>query len=96
MSVEVLRATSLQQTQQLIEGLSKHFELLSPVEQEARAGFVAVKADRAQEWVSALRSRGVFVDARGRSLRFGPAPYLRPSDLEEALSIVGELASSLT
>lgn len=95
MSTRALRALSLQQTQQLISGLSAHFEILSPTSPEERAGFVAVSSPRAQEWVSALRARGVFVDARGRSLRFGPAPYLRPHDLEGALAIVGELAPTL-
>jgi len=92
MSTAALRALSLTQTQRLIDGLSQHFKILSPERAEERAGFVAVETERAQAWVEALRAEGVFVDARGRSLRFGPAPYLREADLDEALRRVGAIA----
>jgi len=43
-------------------------------------GFLTLKAPRATEIVSALRSLGVFADARGDNLRLGPAPYLTDSN----------------
>lgn len=91
MSTQALRTLSLEQTQQLIEGLSPYFEILSPLDTSGRAGFIAVQSAQASTWVHALRAQGVFVDARGHSLRFGPAPYLRYQDLESALEIVRSL-----
>ena len=96
MTTQALRALSLHQTGRLIDGLTRHFELLSPAALEERAGFVAVRSARAQQWVKALRARGVFVDARGSSLRFGPAPYLSDQSLSTALEIVAELAKTLS
>lgn len=95
MSTEALRALSMHQTSRLAEGLKAHFELLSPELAHERGGFVAVRAPHAERWVKGLRARGVWVDARGDALRFGPAPYLRDSDLDETLERVGAQALAL-
>ncbi len=65
-------------------------ELISAKDRERRAGFVAVRASEAQERVRRLRSRGVWVDARGEALRLGPAPYLSDAELERGLDAVIE------
>ena len=88
MSVEALRALSLSQTESIINGLEGTLELISPRAAEARGGFVAFHAPRAHEWVTALRDRHLFVDARGDALRFGPAPYLTKVDIERAIEAV--------
>ena len=58
---------------------------------EGRGGFLAIRSSRAQQLATALRSRGVFVDARAGVLRFGPAPYLRDDQLTAAIAAFGEL-----
>src|SRR6185295_6742195 len=41
-----------------------------------RAGFLAIRSNRALELSHALRAREVFTDSRGDLLRLGPAPYV--------------------
>jgi hypothetical protein len=38
-------------------------------------------------------ARGVHTDSRGTYLRLGPAPYLSDAQLEEAVAVVGTVAS---
>ena len=59
-----------------------------------RGGFLAVRAADARELAHRLRGRGVFVDARGDILRFGPAPYLRDDQLRDAMAAFGELLTT--
>jgi kynureninase len=59
-----------------------------------RGGFLAVRAADARELAHRLRERGVFVDARGDILRFGPAPYLRDDQLRDAMAAFGELLTT--
>ncbi len=54
-----------------------------------RGGFLALRTPRAREICRALRGRGVFADYRGRVLRLGPAPYLTPGQLDEAVAALG-------
>lgn len=56
-------------------------------------GFLALTAPRAGELSRTLMTSGVFTDARGTTLRFGPAPYLSDSQLESA---IGMLPAALT
>ncbi len=58
---------------------------------ERRGGFLAIRTSGARDLVRALRTRGVFVDARGDILRLGPAPYLRDDQLEDAVAALGAL-----
>ncbi|MEW6320947.1 MAG: aminotransferase class V-fold PLP-dependent enzyme [Acidobacteriota bacterium] len=56
-----------------------------------RAGFLALRAPEAAALADALRARGVNTDARGEWLRFGPAPYLSDTQLEDAMAALGEV-----
>lgn len=57
-------------------------------------GFLALRSRNAAELVRRLRARGVFVDARGETLRLGPAPYLSDRQLQDAVGVMGEVASA--
>jgi selenocysteine lyase/cysteine desulfurase len=85
-----LREKSLAQTERLLGGL-EGFEVCTPRDPAARAGFVAVRLKEASDAVRRLRARGVWVDARGELLRLGPAPYVDDDELDEALEIVREV-----
>jgi kynureninase len=54
-------------------------------------GFLALRTPDAAALQAALRDRGVSADARGRTLRFGPAPYLSDGQLEAAIGILGDV-----
>ena len=49
----------------------------------------------AQALAEKLLVKGVLCDARGRSLRLGPAPYLSDAQIERAVEILGEVARAL-
>jgi selenocysteine lyase/cysteine desulfurase len=49
------------------------------------AGFLALRAPSAGELSRALRTRGVFTDARHDILRLGPAPYVTDEQIDKAL-----------
>ncbi|HET7470396.1 MAG TPA: hypothetical protein VFJ81_12015 [Gemmatimonadales bacterium] len=55
-------------------------------------GFLALRSRAAAALVQRLRTRGVWVDARGEILRLGPAPYLSDRQLRDAVGILGEVA----
>jgi kynureninase len=63
---------------------------VEPMPDERRGGFLALRTADAPGLARALRSRGVFVDARHDVLRLGPAPYLRDDQLEDAAARLGE------
>lgn len=52
-------------------------------------GFLALRSPAATSLTSKLRARGVWTDARGEVLRFGPAPYLSDQQLRDAVGILG-------
>lgn len=54
-------------------------------------GFLALECRRAGEVSARLRTRGVFTDHRGGTLRLGPAPYLSERQLEAAVAALGEV-----
>jgi kynureninase len=54
-------------------------------------GFLALRTPDAAALQVALRDRGVSADARSRTLRFGPAPYLSDGQLEAAIGILGDV-----
>ncbi len=62
---------------------------------ESIAGFLALDTPAAQLLAEKLLVTGVLCDARGRSLRLGPAPYLSDAQLERAVEILGEVARDL-
>ncbi len=59
------------------------------------AGFLALDSPAAQALSEKLLVKGVHCDARGRSLRLGPAPYLSDAQIERAVEILGEVARAL-
>jgi kynureninase len=58
-------------------------------------GFLALRSPHAQTLTQELARRGVFTDARGDVLRFGPAPYLSDAQLRDAVLALGEAARDL-
>jgi kynureninase len=60
---------------------------------EAFGGFLALESPHAGALARRLAEDGVFVDARGRYLRLGPAPYLSDAQLEAAMD---RLAAALS
>lgn len=86
MDVAALRALSLRQTERLIAGFDAlGLAVATPREPARRGGFVTVRLDDAGAVAGRLRERGVFTDARGPMLRFGPAPYVTDAELDRAL-----------
>ncbi len=57
-----------------------------------RGGFMPLRAPRAASLATALRKEGVFADARGSTLRLGPAPYVSDDQLDEAVERLVRLA----
>jgi selenocysteine lyase/cysteine desulfurase len=55
-------------------------------------GFLALRSPAATSLTKTLRARGVWTDARGDVLRFGPAPYLSDRQLQDAMALLGEVA----
>lgn len=90
LNVGPLRDLSLRQTAQLIDGLPAT-ALLTPREDSARAGFVALSVADAAHIVHTLRSHSIFADARGTVLRLGPAPYVTHEQIERALAVIAPL-----
>jgi kynureninase len=64
---------------------------VEPMPDERRGGFLAVRTGRATELSLALRSRGVWTDARRDILRIGPAPYVSDAQLQDAVAALGDL-----
>jgi selenocysteine lyase/cysteine desulfurase len=94
LSAERLRACSLAQTRRIAEaaGEMPGMTLLTPPGDDRRGGFVALGTDRAGSFVSALRSEGIYADARGSILRLGPAPYVTDDEIDAAMRALGVLA----
>ena len=62
-----------------------------PIPDDRRAGFLAIRTDRARELSHALRARDVFTDYRGDILRLGPAPYVSDQQLVDAVEGLKEV-----
>ena len=58
---------------------------VEPMPEDRRGGFLAIRAPEARRLAHLLRERGVHADARGETLRLGPAPYLRDDQLRDAI-----------
>ena len=90
-----LRTISQRQTTIVTEqfralDLDPRIAALIEVPADRRAGFVAIRTAHAARLVASLAVRDVFVDARGDTLRLGPAPYLSDQQLIDAVGIIGE------
>jgi selenocysteine lyase/cysteine desulfurase len=55
---------------------------------EHTGGFMALHTPDAVQLHKKLLEKGVFTDARGSTLRFGPAPYITSAQIEEAMKIL--------
>jgi kynureninase len=91
-----LRDISRRQVGRLVAGvealdLDPRALTIEPIPAERRAGFLALRTPRAVEIARALRSRGVWTDARAGILRLGPAPYLDDGQLDEGVAALGEV-----
>jgi kynureninase len=64
------------------------FDVVSPVSDAERGGFVAVRVAQANEIVQHLRKQHIVVDARGSILRLGPAPYLTDDEIDLGIEAV--------
>ncbi|MAO66260.1 MAG: hypothetical protein CL666_14790 [Balneola sp.] len=52
---------------------------------EKNGGFLSLTSPHARDIRARLLDNGVFTDARGEILRFGPAPYITTSQIEQAI-----------
>lgn len=52
---------------------------------EKNGGFLSLTSPHARDIRARLMENGVFTDARGEILRFGPAPYITTSQIEQAI-----------
>jgi kynureninase len=64
---------------------------VEPMAEDRRGGFLAIRAPKAKHIAHVLRDRGVYADARGDTLRLGPAPYLRDDQLRDAIEALSEV-----
>ena len=97
---ERLREISRRQVGRLkahVQALGVDAQLLriEPMPDERRGGFLALRTPRAAAIAAALRASGVFVDARGDTLRMGPAPYLDDRQLDDGVAALGETIRDL-
>jgi kynureninase len=95
---ERLRAISQKQMAVLVDGiraldLDPRVASIVEMPSDRRGGFLAIHTPHAAQLVDALAARDVFVDARGDTLRLGPAPYLSDHQLRDAVTTLGEIAS---
>ncbi len=89
LTIQRLRALSIRQTTAIIDHLGDD-GLVSPLDANSRGGFVTYRVEDAPGLVSTLRTQGIFSDARGDYIRFGPAPYVTLDRIEKATSIIKE------
>ena len=59
-------------------------------------GFLALESPRAEELARELAREGVLVDARGRYLRLGPAPYVSDAQLEESIARLADVVERIS
>ena len=101
LDAERLRELSLAQIRRLaagVDALDLDPALLSrdrAVQLSRRGGFLAMDTPRAGEICCKLRGRGVYADFRGCVLRLGPAPYVTPQQLDQAVGVLGEVVAGL-
>lgn len=71
--------------------LDPDFARVEDMDEERRAGFLAIRTPRARELSTALRQMGVLTDFRGERLRMGPAPYLSDRQLRDSIRAFAQL-----
>jgi len=95
---ERLREISRRQVAVLKDGfealdLDSRLAEVVPMPADRRAGFLAIRTNRAEKLVEMLRARHVFCDHRGDILRLGPAPYVGDEQLAQAVEELGRAAA---
>jgi kynureninase len=95
---ERLRDISRRQVAVLKDGfealdLDSRLAEVVPMPADRRAGFLAIRTNRAEKLVEMLRARHVFCDHRGDILRLGPAPYIGDEQLAQAVEELGRAAA---
>jgi kynureninase len=99
---KILRMVSQHQTgllTRLVDELGVPEALLTrdrDTPRERFGGFLALESPRAEELARELTREGVLVDARGRYLRLGPAPYLSDAQLEESIARLADVVERIT
>jgi kynureninase len=98
---EVLRGISQRQVAMLADrfaalDLDPGIARVVEVDASRRAGFLAIRSPLATSLATALRTRGVYADARGEILRLGPAPYVSDAQIEIALATLGDCANEMS
>lgn len=91
LSPERLRAMSLRQTRRILDRFDargRGADVLAARDDARRGGFVTLRVTGPEARVRRLRERGVFVDARGETLRLGPAPYLTDDEIDRGTDAV--------
>ena len=78
------------------EFLNKHFDqstirLKHALPPERKGGFLALETPHAIRIKNVLRQKHLYADARGSTLRFGPAPYVTPRQITEAMELLEEV-----
>ena len=58
-------------------------------------GFLALESPHSETLKAGLQKRNVWIDIRGTTMRFGPAPYLSDAQLTAAMDALGEAARAL-
>lgn len=62
---------------------------------ERNGGFLSLTSSHARDIRTELMENGVFTDARGDILRFGPAPYITTSQIEQAMDKLGKVVNAI-
>jgi kynureninase len=99
---QLLRTVSQHQTgllTRLVDELGVPDALLTrdrDTPRERFGGFLALESPRAEELARELARVGMLVDARGRYLRLGPAPYLSDAQLEESIARLADVVERIT
>lgn len=62
---------------------------------ENNGGFLSLTSPRARDVRAKLLENGVFTDARGDILRFGPAPYITTKQIEQAMDELEKVVHQL-
>jgi kynureninase len=102
LSPDFLREVSLHQTGLLarcfdeLDAPERLLERDRAVPLEQFGGFLAIECPQSSAVAGRLADEGVLIDARGRYLRLGPAPYLSDAQLEAAMERLEHAVSSLS
>jgi len=94
--IEAIRATSMRQTQRLMEGaLARGWRVVSPRDPAVRGGTISVDCPHAKEVKSELIAREILVDYRpAAGVRLSPHFYNRDEEIDFALAQMEEILAT--